>query len=238
MSPDAEPLSDNPFVAPNFFYGKLLDVADLELEQGYHRGKGRMHHAGLHGSGVVWGLRVGLGPGGGTLTVGAGLAVDRAGRVIHLDKEAVVDLRPRCDDVAHVTITHSHQFTDPVGAGDCDPQFARILEGATVGLVPGPAPGPAESYCRVRMLFGLLPATDPEVVAARDEVAALADAERPPALLRWLRALAAEDVMDLTPDTLDGSVVLAEVRGDRVENRVRTVLLPGALVQELRWNLQ
>ena len=85
------------------------------------------------------------------------------------------------------------------------------------------------------MLFGLLPATDPEVVAARDEVAALPDAERAPALLRWFRAFAAEDVMDLTPDPLDESVVLAEVRGDRVDNRVRTALLPGAVVQELRW---
>ena len=229
MPPDPEPLSDNPFVASNFFDGKLLDSRDFDLEQGYHRGRGRLHHTGLHGSGVVWGLRVSACPGGGTLTVGPGLAVDSAGRMIHLDTEAEVDLAPWCGDVVHVTIVHSHRFTEPVAAAECDPQFDRIVEGAALGVVPGRAPAPAESYLRVRMLFGLLPVTDPEVVAAREEVAALPDAERPPVLLRWFRALAAEDVMDLTPATLDDGVVLAEVQGDQVDNRVRTALLPGAV---------
>src|SRR5215470_14276599 len=81
----------NPFTAPQYHFGMLLGVDDLETAQAYPRGKIRLHNAWLHREGVVWGLDVGFNKRG-ELSVTPGLALDGAGRELHLDATACVDL--------------------------------------------------------------------------------------------------------------------------------------------------
>ena len=50
----------NPFVSNRYHFGMLLGVADLDTDQGYHRGKTWLHTAWLHGYGTVWGLQAEL----------------------------------------------------------------------------------------------------------------------------------------------------------------------------------
>jgi hypothetical protein len=82
----------SPFYAPRYHFGMLLGVDDFEAEQGYHRGKLRLHNAWLHGAGVVWGLGVEVGARDGRVTVYPGLALDAAGRELYLDADACVSL--------------------------------------------------------------------------------------------------------------------------------------------------
>jgi hypothetical protein len=69
------------FERPRYFPGKLVTVADFELEQRYHIEKRRLLNRTLHGPGVVTGLGVTVGAGG-TVTVEPGFALDSYGREI------------------------------------------------------------------------------------------------------------------------------------------------------------
>src|SRR5690242_14440471 len=66
----------NPFVSNRYHFGMLLGVADLDTDQGYHRGKAWLHTAWLHGDGTVWGLQAELRTGTNELAVLPGLAID------------------------------------------------------------------------------------------------------------------------------------------------------------------
>src|SRR5689334_6055259 len=89
---DEVTLAVAPFTAPQYHFGMLLGVDDLETAQAYPRGKIRLHNAWLHREGVVWGLDVQLTNKRGELSVTAGLALDAAGRELYLDSTACVDL--------------------------------------------------------------------------------------------------------------------------------------------------
>ena len=43
----------NPFVSNRYHFGMLLGVADLDTDQGYHRGKTWLHTAWLHGEPTI-----------------------------------------------------------------------------------------------------------------------------------------------------------------------------------------
>src|SRR5919204_3074713 len=85
-------LPANPFTALSFHFGMLLGVDDFETEQGYHLGKDRLHNAWLHRDGVVWGFGVETSLERGEIRVHPGLALDAAGRELHLDTLACVDV--------------------------------------------------------------------------------------------------------------------------------------------------
>lgn len=92
-------LPASPFYAPRYHFGMLLGVDDFESEQAYHRGKGRLHNAWLHGEGVVWGFGVDLpevegrpGVPRGEIRVRPGFALDAAGRELHLDCDACLSI--------------------------------------------------------------------------------------------------------------------------------------------------
>src|SRR5262245_50284698 len=89
-----EPAPANPFTALRPHFGMLLGVEDLDVLQGYARGKMRLHNAWLHGPGAVWGLgvRFEARAGGTVLAVDPGLAVDGAGRELYLARTACLDL--------------------------------------------------------------------------------------------------------------------------------------------------
>lgn len=75
-----------------FATGQMLSAADLQAEQGYHRGRLARALAMLHGSGTVAGLRVVYVPASPTveeyLRVDPGIAIDRLGRLIELPRAA------------------------------------------------------------------------------------------------------------------------------------------------------
>jgi hypothetical protein len=66
----------------NYFYGRLLNAEDFQMEQEYHRDKLRQLTRVVLGIGVVEGLRVSCT--GRQVTVSAGVAVDSLGRLMEL----------------------------------------------------------------------------------------------------------------------------------------------------------
>src|SRR5207253_1179931 len=85
-----------------YHFGMLLGVADFETEYAYHRGKMRLHNGWLHGSGIVWGLDVELVDDKREIAVDPGLALDPAGRELHLDVRCCMDIAAWFDDRADV----------------------------------------------------------------------------------------------------------------------------------------
>lgn len=179
----------SPFYAPRYHFGMLLGVDDFETEQAYHRGKGRLHNAWLHGEGVVWGFRVELDAERGEITVHPGLALDAAGRELHLDAAACVNVglwyQAHKDDPgmeavckvqpdgtvllsAHVVARFSVCAARPVPSiaepcaegGGGEVACSRAQETVELLLVPGPAPRAYDLYPRLRLLFGLDPARE------------------------------------------------------------------------------
>ncbi|MFY9608529.1 MAG: hypothetical protein WAU45_07930 [Blastocatellia bacterium] len=130
-----------------FFWGKLLDVYHLELEQEYFNSKRWLLNRLVTGPGVVCGLDVQLNDDG-EVVVYPGVAIDRCGREIivpapsrpvvlppmppheHNDykqkqdyKQVRKERRDYCEeDYAHVVICYHECETDPVPAmaGDCE----------------------------------------------------------------------------------------------------------------------
>jgi hypothetical protein len=83
--------------------GAMLDVADFNAEQAYHRGRLARALAYLHGSGTVAGLRVSIDPAvppapdqpdgrEETLVVSPGMAIDRLGRIVEVPRRACLRL--------------------------------------------------------------------------------------------------------------------------------------------------
>ncbi|BDI05913.1 hypothetical protein [Sphaerotilus microaerophilus] len=80
----------------HYFFGKLMDVPDFEIEQAYLVEKFKRHHARLHGSGVVCGLEVDQHPNPACqprhVLVKPGMAIDCCGNEILVLDEETVDL--------------------------------------------------------------------------------------------------------------------------------------------------
>lgn len=220
---DGGSLPADPFTALRFHFGMLLGVDDFEVEQGFHHGKQRLHNAWLHRDGVVWGLAVDANKdGNGEIRVFPGLALDGAGRELHLDDPACLSVtawyKQHAADVgvapdeggsvqfdAYVIARYATcpmrpvpALAEPCSGMSSETAYSRTFETVDIRLVPGPPPAaPPAPYHRLRVLFGLeeptLPADQP-VVDAR-----AAAAGRPGALLAALDALAVLDTIDLQP---------------------------------------
>ncbi|MGW0229339.1 GerMN domain-containing protein [Actinopolymorpha singaporensis] len=220
----------NPFVSNRYHFGMLLGVADLDTEQGYHRGKTWLHNAWLHGPGAVWGLGVEVTPANNEIVVLPGLALDGNGRELRVADRLCLDLgrwyaERRPDDLevteqadgsvtftAHVRLCAQQcldrpvpSVSEPCEGSDLGTAYSRTVEQALPSLAAGPAPAdPVVPYPRLRQLVGQQPVTDP---AVQDAVAAIATAtDRPAEILRSLRRLAALDTVDLVPEDGVGSL--------------------------------
>jgi hypothetical protein len=214
----------NPFVSNLYHFGMLLGVADLETEQGYHRGKGWLHNAWLHGEGVVWGLGVEVRADRNEIVVLPGLAIDEHGREMWVDQPMCIDLgawfaerRPDGLDVTdlaggdvnfvvHVELAHDScsdrpvpSISQPCEDASFDTAYSRAVERGRPRLVVPGEPRPV-SYPRLRQFFGQIPVTDPLVTEAQDAVSAAAEGDRPAVCLAGFRRLAAADVIDLGPE--------------------------------------
>lgn len=281
-----EDLPVSAFEALRVSQGMLLGVEDFRVMLGNPRGKHMLHQSWLHGSGVVWGLGVQR-HGHYGLTVSPGLAVDGHGREVVLTASQELDVKdwlPGHDPdyggegcgTRTIRACLSAEFDCrtaqpvPVLADPCDVTRgsdapSRVMETARLVLRPGPCAPCRTPYHRVRVLVGLEPAgkdddAGREGTAARAEVLSLPAAERPAAMLRHLRCLAAADAADLHPavdENCDSSApfpepesaapialacVTIEVRDDNgcttvervcVDDCCRCVLLPTQTIQEL-----
>src|SRR3954464_7895234 len=109
--------------ADRVFYaeGVMLSADDFMAEQTYHRGRLARSLLNLCGFGTVAGLNVSIVPPGAdhpdeTVQVTAGLAIDRAGRVIEVTREACLRLQ-RWFDEPSLTDSLTPAFK-PTGATD------------------------------------------------------------------------------------------------------------------------
>lgn len=180
-------LAVNPFYALRYHFGMLLGVDDFETEQAYHRGKMQLHNAWLHREGVVWGFDVSTpdveaepGTKTGEVRVEPGLAYDPAGRELHLETAACLNLgawfaehREDADlEVvesengvrfdAHVIIRFRACLTravpalsEPCEGAQTETAYSRAFETVEILLRPGRAPTPTRPYHRLRLLFAL-----------------------------------------------------------------------------------
>jgi len=122
------------FVRNRYFYGKLLDVMHLELEQNYFNSKRWLLNRLVMGYGVICGLDVDVGPDGASVVVQPGVALDKWGReLVIASPSAPVPLPSpptmtptgECPDDAdcfHLMLCYHECPGDPVPAlgGDCD----------------------------------------------------------------------------------------------------------------------
>ena len=222
---DGGTLPADPYTALRFHFGMLLGVDDFEVEQGFHHGKQRLHNAWLHRDGVVWGLGVAVDSG--EIRVDRGLALDGAGRELHLDDPACLSVAAwyaqHAEDVGAAGEDGTVEFdayviaryatcpmrpvpalAEPCSGMTSETAYSRTYETVDIRLVPGAPPEPrAPGYHRLRVLFGVEPPTLPADQAAFDaRNVALGAADRPAAFLAALQEQAVLDTIDLEPAQL------------------------------------
>lgn len=110
-------MPESQFRRPHFFTGKLLTVADLDLEQQYHREKAKLHNRSLHGFGIVSGLKVSVDAG--QIVVEPGLALDCDGNEIVIAAlQTVVPPISGDSQASYVNLRYAEDNTDPVVGGE------------------------------------------------------------------------------------------------------------------------
>jgi len=233
-----------PFTALQYHFGMLLGVDDLDTAQAYPRGKIRLHNAWLHREGVVWGLDVRFNERR-ELTVTPGLALDAAGRELHLDATACVDLgkwyAKHADDpdflfedmpngrkrfAVHVVARFRAcparpvpAIADPCAGAETDTAYSRVTESVELLLRPGIAVPKDPGYHRLRVLFALEPdsAQYAEVQARRELILGQPLGNQPAAYLAAFREFAALDEIDLGPQRDADGVATSLVPEDPTE---------------------
>jgi len=129
-----------PFKRNNYFYGKLLNAADFQVEQNYFINKQRLINRMLFGLGVVSGLEVTADKSAGIILLSQGLALDGYGREIVLPKQMICNLNqkytPKDVDKTRdlfIWIKYDENMTDPIPAvGNAGPAFNMITEGSKI----------------------------------------------------------------------------------------------------------
>lgn len=146
------------FVRNRYFYGKLLDVHHLDMEQEYVNGKRWLLNRLVTGAGVLCGLDLRLTADRKGVRVAPGIAIDYAGREIvvpRLTEPVSLDVphpadpqnRTDCDDeCVHVVICFRQCDTDPepIAVDECGDTVecatSAIQERYKVSVRPGRAP--------------------------------------------------------------------------------------------------
>ena len=132
---DGRTATVGPFVRNRYFYGKLLDVLQFELEQDYINGKRWLLNRLVTGYGVICGLNVTADQSNTAIWVSPGIAIDKWGREIIVPASSRVSLpapapppeqsdpdHPCEKEVVHVCLCYHECEADPVPGlgGDCD----------------------------------------------------------------------------------------------------------------------
>jgi hypothetical protein len=217
-------LPDNPACGTHFHFGLLLGVDEFRAEQGFHLGRARRHQRLLHGAGVVAGYPVAYDGERQELRVGAGFAVDAAGRDLALDRAQCLSLprwwlQQRDDDLfgdvpnpedatldLELVVRHHACLSHPVPAiadpcagarGSIDVAYARVCETVRLELRRArSAAAAAPSHRLLRVWLGLEPAAaeDAWLLGRYAALLALPAAEQPAARARLLREVLAHAV--------------------------------------------
>lgn len=105
-------MTEKTFRRNNFFAGRLLSAADLELEQNYFRSKLKLHNRLMHGFGIVSGLEVSSRSG--ELHISSGVALDCEGNEIVVVESFAQPLPSLSSDTSlFLTIHYCEQQTNP-----------------------------------------------------------------------------------------------------------------------------
>jgi hypothetical protein len=263
-------LGADPFTSLRPHFGMLLGVDDFETLDANPRGKTRLHNAWLHGEGAVWGLAVQIDRDAGELEVFPGLGLDAAGRELYLPgkvclslsswfaehrEELGIDLAAGPSPfVGHVVIRSRPclarqvpAFADECNGSETATAYSRVEESVELLLRPGHAPVRGVPYHRLRLMYGLDPASvdqdgavvpeDREVMDRLAAIASMPAASQPAAAVEAFRDFVAWDTVDLRPGVLpdeesdllypggdDSELILAEVAG-RLEQQGAAIVL-------------
>lgn len=223
-------MASDPFTSVHYHYGMLLGVDDFETEQGYHRGKMRLHNGWAHGAGVLWGLGVEVDEDRAEIRVLPGVALDWPGHELHLAAPACVSvpawaeanlagsdgtLPAELTFTARVEARFATCESRPVpslaatceGAGSAT-ECSRTIEQIGLRLVQDAGDRDPVRYRLLRILYGLLEpdaGKDDEHRAAKLRAIVLAtpagSAARATAVLDAFHQLAALDTAALAPPT-------------------------------------
>jgi hypothetical protein len=155
------------FSRPHYFDGQLLTAKDFEAEQIYHLDKQRFRNRHVHGTGIVSGLRVRVGPDRSSIMVTPGYAIDAQGRDICVPCEVSITLPPQAKGIS---VWISYVEAAAMLTSGLQPSFehdnlaSRIEEGFEIEfiLIPSPtrgqqpAPLPPPSKPDAWLLLGVL----------------------------------------------------------------------------------
>jgi hypothetical protein len=105
---------------PSYFDGQRLTATDLEAAQDYARELRWLHNRSLHGWGIAAGLALTGKRGARTVAVGAGYALDGAGRELVLDRPRTLPVPPVADEELWcLVIAYQGDAAVEERAGDC-----------------------------------------------------------------------------------------------------------------------
>ncbi|HSV86554.1 MAG TPA: hypothetical protein VLH85_08255 [Levilinea sp.] len=157
MQPNKNP---NPLERVRYFNGQLLTAEDLEAEQRYFREKLKRHNRHLHGSGIVYGLEVGIVDR--KVHVSPGFALDCTGEEIAVPEALSID-PPEGQRTAFLMIAYKERKT---------------------GTIPGPGSAEDEtiSPSRIEETFELLYEPDDPYAGHKGDDAMWVPCNRPHAL--------------------------------------------------------
>ena len=119
----------------NFFTGRVLTAADLELEQNYFRQKQRLHNRALHGFGIVSGLQVSRRRD--KLVITSGLALDCEGNEVVVAESQSLPIPQLNSDTSVFLIIHYREWginPTPVPDPDKSSEPALIEEGFSLAF--------------------------------------------------------------------------------------------------------
>jgi len=115
----------------NFDSSGLLTAADFTLEQTYHLQSQALRCSALRSWGVAWGLEVSVAPGGQSISVAPGLAMDAGGREMLVTRPMILDLGDQVASTLYLSLGLRTEYIDyrmfPAGAGYCRIDDAPIL---------------------------------------------------------------------------------------------------------------
>ena len=128
-------MTERGFRRNNYFSGRVLTAADLQLEQDYFREKQRLHNRALHGFGIVSGLEVSRRRD--KLVITSGLAVDCEGNEVVVAEPQLLPLPQLDSDTSLFLIIHYREWginPSPVPDPDKSTEAALIEEGFSLAF--------------------------------------------------------------------------------------------------------
>ena len=127
-------MTERGFRRNNYFNGRVLTAADLELEQNYFREKQRLHNRTLHGFGIVSGLEISRRRD--KLVITRGLALDCEGNEIVVAESQSLPLPQLDSDSSFLVIHYRESAINPPPVPDPDKSIepAFIEEGFSLAF--------------------------------------------------------------------------------------------------------